>query len=236
MGLLSPVAQVKAERVFLADQHPIARRGLQAILERSPAISIVGEAGTVAEVEPLVSQAAPTIVLLDFMQPPRPGIALIRSLKRMAAPPAVLVVTGEAVEEIALPALEAGADGVINKNGNCTDYVEAVQRVASGKLYLCPCAQSHVVHALLDAGRARDVGLLASLSEAEREVLYGTVCGFTNHEIALEMKLPVTAVARLKGHLREKLNTHRREDLVAFAMRVDLLHRESAHPWIGEHI
>ena len=111
-----------------------------------------------------------------------------------------------------------------------------MKRVASGKLYLCPCAQSHVVHALLDAGRTRDAGLLASLTDAEREVLYGTVCGFTNHEIALEMKLPVNAIARLKSHLREKLNIHRREEFVAFALRVDLLHRDSAYPWIGEHI
>ena len=233
---MSPERSAEAghPRVFLADQHPIIRRGLRAMLEKDPTITVVGEAGTAAEAQARVRDAQPDVVLLDLMPAPGSGLELIRFLKRTAPAPGVLVVTAEPVGQVLLPALEAGADGFINKNANCTDYTEAVHRVAAGQLFLCPCALSFAVRVLFDAERSRDFGVLASLSAEEREVLYGTVCGFSNHEIADEMHLSVNLVARLKNHLREKLSAHRREDLVAFAMRVDLLHSGSRHHWIDE--
>lgn len=224
----------RIDSVFLVDQHPVVRRGLRVLLEHDPAIRVVGEAGSACAAENAIAGIRPHVVIVDLMEPPRPGIAFIRRVKQLAEVPAVLVVTGEPVEHVLLRALEAGADGFVNKNGSGSDYAEAVHRVARRQPHLCSCAQRELIQVVFDRRRTRDRCLLESLTDEERELLFATVCGYNNHEIAEEMQLQVATVERLKALTREKLHMHRREDLVAFALRVDLLHTESRYRWIAE--
>ncbi|HSL69554.1 MAG TPA: response regulator transcription factor [Longimicrobiales bacterium] len=211
----------------MVDEHPIARRGLQAMLTSDHSITICGETGTAAEVESLIQSVHPDVIAVDLMSGRMPGIALTHQLKNSDSAPGVLIVTGVPAQLVLLPALEAGADGYINKSRPAEDYVRAVHTVSAHQLFLCPCAQRQLVRAVVDREPLRDRWLLEALSTLERDVLEATAAGYGTDEIAARLHLGNASIGHLRTSVRLKLGLRRRSDLVDFALRVGLLSTDS---------
>src|SRR5689334_15494390 len=102
-------------RVAIADDHPAVRVGLQAALRAEPGLVPVGMAGTPAELEPLLYRTRPDVVLLDYHLPNADGLTICRRLKADPPAPAVLLYSAFADESLTVPALVAGADGIVHK-------------------------------------------------------------------------------------------------------------------------
>src|SRR5215207_2510237 len=121
-------------RVLLVDDHLSFRQPLAFMLMREPDITIIGQAGLVAEARPLLPEA--DIALIDLDLPDGEGIDLIPDLHAVNPRATALVLTGYGTNVLMARALEAGAAGVIHKTRPVSDVVEAIRRVHAGESLL----------------------------------------------------------------------------------------------------
>ncbi len=119
-------------RVAVVDDHHAVRLGLRAALEHEPDLEPVGEATTARELPPLLYRTSPDVVIIDYRLPDDDGLTLCRRVKSDPPAPAVLLHSAFAEDWITLPAILAGADGVVHKGAPGRELAEAIRIVAGG--------------------------------------------------------------------------------------------------------
>jgi len=137
-------------RVLLVDDHPAMRTGLAAVLAAEPGMVVLGAAASADELAPALNRTKPDVVLLDYHLPSSDGLVLCRVLKRSVPAPGVLLYSAYADASLAIPAILAGADGLLNKAAPAKDLYDAIRRVARGDRVL-----PAVPRDLLDSASAR---------------------------------------------------------------------------------
>ena len=140
----SPAAP-RVIRIAVADDHPVVRDGLIAMLETQPDIEIVGSAATGVDALTLVTRADPDVLLLDLEMPGLDGVAVLRQLHSDGARVRVIVFTVFDTDERIIAAVEAGAAGYLLKGAPRADVFSAVRVVAGGGSLLAPIAASAVL-------------------------------------------------------------------------------------------
>jgi DNA-binding NarL/FixJ family response regulator len=191
-------------RVFLVDDHEMVRRGIASFLEAAEGVEVVGEAGTIAEAQPLIDAVTPDVVLLDVRLPDGTGIDLCRDLRASAPEVRCIILTAFNDDEAVLAAVLAGAAGYIRKDVAGSSLIDGVRAVARGG-------------SLLDAGfvrrasdRLRDSRngdpRLAGLSVRERQVLTLIADGLTNRQIATDLALAENTVKNYVSNVLAKLD------------------------------
>lgn len=212
-------------RVLLADDEPLVRSGLRAILESEPDLAVVGEADDGAAAISEARRTRPDIVLMDVRMPRVDGIAATRLLGQFdGGGPAVIVVTTFENDNYVYKALQAGARGFLLKRSAAEDFVNAVRTVHEGESLLFPAAlrrlvTRHRAGSGAGAGPGDDDGdglAAAKLTEREKEVLRLMAQGRSNAEIAAELFLGVETV---KTHVRNTLAKLRVRDRVQAVVR-----------------
>ncbi|BCJ38683.1 DNA-binding response regulator [Actinocatenispora thailandica] len=204
-------------RILLADDEPLVRAGLAAVLGAESDMTVVGEAADGAEVLPLVRSTRPDVVLMDVRMPDVDGIQATRSLvDRFDDPPRILVVTTFENDDYVYEALRAGAAGFLLKRARPDEIVQAVRTVARGDSLLFPAA----IRTL--AGRSAETGggdrlAAAKLTGREGEVLRLMARGLSNAEIATELYLGVETVKTHVGNILAKLAARDRTQAVILA-------------------
>jgi DNA-binding NarL/FixJ family response regulator len=202
-------------RVLLADDEPLIRVGLRAVIDSEPDLTVVGEADDGAAVLPLVRTLSPDVVLMDIRMPLVDGIQATRQvLATVPDPPKIIVVTTFESDENVYAALRAGAQGFLLKRARPAEIVQAVRLVADGDSLLFPAA----IRAL--AGRygspASPAAPLvdAGLTQREADVLRLMARGLSNTEIAGELFLGVQTVKTHVGNVLTKLGARDRTQAV----------------------
>ncbi|HEX2104277.1 MAG TPA: response regulator transcription factor [Solirubrobacteraceae bacterium] len=128
-------------RVLLVDDHIALRAGLTAVLDAEPGIVPLDAATSEDDLWPALRRTRPDVVLLDYHLPGRDGVALCRQVKRTLPPPKVLLYSAYADASLAIPALLAGADGVVHKGAPAGELYEALRLVAKGRRVLPPLSR-----------------------------------------------------------------------------------------------
>ncbi|HEV8190678.1 MAG TPA: response regulator transcription factor [Ktedonobacterales bacterium] len=212
-------------RILIADDHPIFRAGLRALLEAQPDMQVVGEAGNGQEAVARARQLQPDVVLLDISMPGMDGLQALRRMQAEGISCRVLVVTMHAENEYLLQVLESGGYGYVLKQGVDTDLFEAIRTVARGEVFLYPAATTLLLSRYRDQKRTLDEHHEAQdrLSEREREVLRLTAEGYSSNEIGEQLSLSAKTVETYRTRVMRKLNLHHRSDLVRYALRTGLL-------------
>jgi DNA-binding NarL/FixJ family response regulator len=198
-------------RIVLADDHPVLRSGLRALLADEPDIAVVGEAADGPAALALTAELLPDVLVLDVSIPGLTGVQVGERVR--AECPTVRVVALSAHEERTYVhrMLGAGAGGYVLKRSAPDELVRAVRAVAAGGTYLDPGVAGLVVNA-----PAEPAG--GELSEREAEVVRQIALGYSNKEIAARLKLSVKTVETYKARSLEKLGLHSRVDLVRYAL------------------
>jgi len=151
-------------RVAIVDDHPAVRLGLQTALGSEPGIVPVGTAGNGAQMAPLLYRTDPDVVLLDYHLPDADGLTLCREIKGGVPAPAVILYSAFADESMTVPAIVAGADGLLHKSVRPQELFEAIRRVARGGDALPPVSPPLLEAAGL-AIDERDLPILAMLMD-----------------------------------------------------------------------
>jgi DNA-binding NarL/FixJ family response regulator len=149
-------------RVAIADDHHAVRLGLHAAIRSEPGLVPVGAAADGGSLAPLLRTTDPDVVLLDYHLPDADGLTLCRGIKADPPAPAVIRYSGFADDAMTVPALVAGADGIVNKGGPTRELFEAIRIVARGGKVLPPISEP-LLRAAGEALDAEDLPVLAML-------------------------------------------------------------------------
>jgi len=137
-------------RVIAIDDHPALRAGVRTVIEAEPGLVFAGDSpGTEESVWPLLRRTAPDVVLLDYHLPATDGLQLCHHIKRQITPPRVLLYSAYASPPLALPALLARADGLIDKGLPARELFEAIRLVHRGER-LIPDLSPYLLREALD--------------------------------------------------------------------------------------
>lgn len=210
--------------LLLADDHPVVRRGLRAMLEAEPDLTVIGEAGDGAEAVRLVAELRPDVVVMDISMPQMDGLEATRRIRADGPPTQVLILTVHAQERYLFPVLKAGGAGYVLKSTIDTELVDAIRTVAAGGAFLYPSAARMVLEdylANLRGGPGQDGYDL--LSEREREVLKLIALGHTAAEVAEQLALSPKSVETYRTRVMQKLDLHSRAALVRYALNRGLI-------------
>lgn len=201
-----------AVRVFLVDDHEVVRRGVAEVLEDDAGITVVGEAGTVAEALARIPAVRPDVVVVDMRLPDGDGADVCTRLRPRVPGARFLVLTSYSYEDALAAAARAGASGYLLKQVRGAALVSAVRTVAAGGTLFPPGFSPD------PAGRdRRGADRLALLTEQERTVLRLIGEGLTNRQIGARMGLAEKTVKNYTSHLLAKLGFERRTQAAILA-------------------
>jgi DNA-binding NarL/FixJ family response regulator len=119
-------------RVVIVDDHHAVRLGLQTALAAEPGLIPVGTASTAGELAPLLYRVDPDVVLLDYQLPDDDGLSVCRRVKASGRAPRVILYSAFADASMTVPAIVAGADGLVHKGVSPQELFEAIRAVAAG--------------------------------------------------------------------------------------------------------
>ncbi|MFD5434996.1 response regulator [Kitasatospora sp. NPDC127067] len=178
-------------RVLLADDEPMIRAGLRAVLTTDPGIEIVAETGDGREAVELVRRHRPDVAVLDIRMPGTDGITAAAEIRRNGLASGVLMLTTFGEDDYILRALSGGANGFLIKSGEPEELLAGVHAVAAGAAYLSPKVAARVVAHLAATGAGRPADRragareqVAALTTRERDVLTLIAAGLSNGRIA----------------------------------------------------
>lgn len=211
-----------AVRVLIADDHPVFRNGLRALLASAPEMEVVGEATTGDEAVALAASAQPDVALMDLQMPGMGGIEATRRILDASPHIRVLVVTMFDDEDSVFAALRAGARGYMLKGASPREMLRAIAAVGDGEAIFSPA----IAQRLLDffaASRAAAPPLpFPELTEREREILTLVVQGRTNPQIATHLGLSLKTVRNHMSNIFNKLQVADRAQAILRAREAGL--------------
>jgi len=201
-------------RVLLADDHPVVRGGLAALLASLPGVSVVGQAGTGRAAVSETALTRPDVVIMDLRMPELDGVEATRQIVRSHPEVAVLVLTMFDEDSMVSEALQAGARGYLVKGAEQEEIERAIRTVAAGGVVV----SSEVAAALL--GRlSRPAAALPfpQLTDREREVLDRMASGAGNATIAAALGLAPKTVGNHISSVFAKLAVGTRAQAIVLA-------------------
>jgi DNA-binding NarL/FixJ family response regulator len=198
-------------RLVIADDHPVVRDGLRAMLDTQPDIEVVGEATTGAEALAMVRYLRPDLVLMDLQMPELDGASATRRIRAEHKDVHVLVLTTYDTDADITRAVEAGATGYVLKDARREDLFQAVRLAARGESVLSPGVAARVL------GRMRAPAEEA-LSAREIEVLGAVARGFSNRDVARELHISEATVKTHLLHVFAKLGVDDRTAAVTVSL------------------
>lgn len=171
-------------RLLIVDDHPAMRAGLTAVLRAEPGIVPLGAASGADDLEPALRRTQPDVVLLDYHLPGTDGLQLARRLKRRTPAPKVLLYSAWADASLVVPAVLAGADGLLNKSAPAPELYDALRAVSRGERVLPPVPQE-----LREAAAAE-------LDPVDLPILSMMLEGTPPNEIAQTLRIDPTELSR----------------------------------------
>ncbi|WP_238151625.1 response regulator transcription factor [Kribbella sindirgiensis] len=206
-------------RVVLADDHPVVRAGLAALLSSLPGIEVVGVAATGREAIREVVTTRPDVAVLDLQMPDLDGFAATRELTRSAPEVAVLVLTMFEDDDSVFAAMRAGARGYLVKGAEQEEIARAIRAVAAGEAIFGPGVARRVL-TFFAAPPPTDP--FPELTTREREILDLLAAGLSNPAIATRLDLAPKTVANNVSTIFTKLGTADRSTAIIQARNAGL--------------
>jgi DNA-binding NarL/FixJ family response regulator len=201
-------------RVLTADDHPVVRRGVAALVAEQPDIEIVAEAGDSADAVSSYDLHRPDVVVMELRLPRMGGVAAIRAILAGNPEAKIVAFTSSAGDADIYRALQAGVSGYLSKDAVGEQLVDAIRAVAAGRRVIPPAI----------AGRLAEFTPRADLTGRELEVLRLAASGHRNREIARSLTRSEETVKVHLKHIMAKLGVKDRTEAVTVALRRGIIH------------
>ena len=200
-------------KILIVDDHDIVRKGLAMLVSRQKDLTVVAEAGTVAEAVEKARETVPDVVVMDIRLPDGTGIEACREIRDENSDVKVLMLTSYSDEEAVMGSIMAGASGYLLKEIRSQEIVDAIRCVGSGQSLLDPSVTASVLERVR---RGKEEDVLAQLTDQEKKILDLIADGQTNREIAGQINLSDKIVKNYVSNILGKLEVSRRSQAAAF--------------------
>jgi DNA-binding NarL/FixJ family response regulator len=223
------MSEEKVIRVLVADDHPVVREGLSAIVDAEDDIVVVGEAWDGNEAIRLAHQLRPDVVLMDLKMPNVDGVEAIERIRAEVPSTHVLILTTYADDDYIVAGIRAGARGYLLKDAPPDELVRAIRVVSRGESLLEPVVAAKVLDTLSalmsrnDSASATDITRDTILTSREREILTLLAGGARNKDIADALFISERTVKVHVTNLMQKLDANTRTEAVAKAIKRGLI-------------
>jgi DNA-binding NarL/FixJ family response regulator len=222
-------------RVLLADDQPLLRGSFGYLINSTPDLTVVGEAGTGREAVELARRTRADVVLMDIRMPDLDGLAATRLITEDEdlAGVHVLILTTFEIDEYVYRALRAGASGFLGKSAEPGELLDAIRIVNRGDALLSPAALRSLIVRFLASPEHGDPpapGRLSGLTDREREILALVAEGLSNDDIAQRLVVSPQTVKTHVNRTMAKLGAHDRAQLVVIAYQTGLVRPGAPSP------
>jgi DNA-binding NarL/FixJ family response regulator len=205
-----------AIRILIADDHPVVRSGLRALLASQPDFEVVADAENGEEASTLSASNIPDVILMDLQMPVLDGLAAIRRIHARQPEVRILVLTTYDTDADIVPAIEAGATGYLLKDAPPEALFRAVRSAARGEVTLAPSVAEKIARRLTKTPKN-------SLSLREIEVLELASRGNSNKDIADKLYITEATVKSHFVHIFAKLGVADRTAAVTAAHKMKII-------------
>ncbi len=209
-------------RLLLVDDHAILRSGLRSLLNAEPDMEVVGEGANGRQAVQQAVQLQPDVIVMDISMPEMDGLRAAEEIHALKVPSRIVFLTVHADEDYLFQTLKVGASGYVLKSSADSELMDAIRTAHRGEVFLYPSAVKRLLGEYL-RGSSEGREEHDTLTSREREVLKLTAEGFTNNEIAEQLVISPKTVDTYRQRIMEKLDLHRRSELVRYALKKGLL-------------
>ncbi|MDQ6659893.1 MAG: response regulator transcription factor [Chloroflexota bacterium] len=201
-------------RILIADDHPVFRYGMQALLQAEPTTEVVGEATTGDEVIALAASLEPDVILMDVNMPGINGIEATRRILTAIPHVSILVLTMFDDDDTVFAAMRAGARGYLLKGTEGDEIVRAIRVVSSGEAIFSPAIARRLMQYFGAPRPTAPTQAFPELTEREREILALIGQGYTNPAIAERLVLSPKTVRNHVSNIFSKLQVVDRAEAI----------------------
>lgn len=202
--------------ILIADDHPMVREGLSAVINRQSEMRVVAEAGNGREAVEQFVALRPDVALLDLRMPMMDGIEAVMSIYEREPAAHMVIVTSYQSEEDIYRALRAGAQGYILKDAPSKDLIDCIHAVGDGKSWIPPAVGAKLAQRVTER----------SLTAREMEVIRALAKGKSNKEIGVALNISEGTVKVHVTHMLEKLKVTGRTEAIGEALKRGLVTME----------
>lgn len=207
-------------KILIADDHPLMRNGIAAVLEEEPGFCVCAHATNGNEAYKKLKETGFDIVTLDIEMPEMSGLELARKIGEENIDTRIIFLTMHKDEDMFNEAMDSGASGYVLKDNAVNDIVNCVKEVSNGGYYISPLISQFLVK------RQHSVNKLSSsspsindLTKSERKILKMISNNHTSKEIAGELFISIKTVENHRSNISKKLDLHGSHSLVKFAIQ-----------------
>jgi len=211
--------QLRKNKVFLVDDHPIVRQGLTLLINQERDLTVCGEAEEMHSALQSIESAKPDIVVLDISLNGPDGLDLLKHLRSRHPKLPVLMLSMHDESIYAERTLRAGANGYIMKQEATEKVLIALRRILSNEIYVSDRIANNMLRHYVRGDQGAQSSPVTELSDRELEIFRLIGQGHTTRQIANELHLSVKTVESYQAHIKEKLCLHSARELVQHAIR-----------------
>jgi two-component system, NarL family, invasion response regulator UvrY len=207
-------------RLFIADDHPLVRKGLKEILEGEIDLKVIGEASNDQETIDGLKNSDPDVLVTDLSMPGRGVLSVLSDVKRLHPKLPVLVLTMHPEERFAVRALKSGASGYLTKDTAPEEIIKAVRTLAKGKKYITDSLAEKLA---LELDRDAERPLHEALSNREFQIMCALALGKKIKEVADDLSISIHTVNTYKSRIMEKMSMKTITELTLYAIENHLI-------------
>jgi len=208
-------------KVLIADDHPVVRKGLSALLNAKAAgIDVVGEAVNGSEAITRTKELNPDVVLMDLMMPEVDGVEAIKQIMEDIPDAKILVMTSFATDDMVFPAIKSGALGYLLKDSEPDELINAIRQVHQGEPSLHPKIARKVLMEI--SNPVTKTTSEDPLTDRELDVLKSIARGKSNQEIGIALSISETTVRTHVSRILAKLHLASRTQAALYALKEGL--------------
>jgi len=209
-------------RILIADDHPLVRSGLRALLVAAEDVEVVGEAATGEEAVTLAASVQPEVIVMDLRMPGINGIEATRRIVQDNPQMRILVVTLFEDDDSVFAALRAGARGYLLKDANEVEVLRAIRAVSSGDAIFSATIAQRLIDFFAAPRPAQSALPFPDLTDREREILTLIAQGRSNAEIAQSLVIGLKTVRNYISSIFSKLQVADRSQAIIRAREAGL--------------
>ncbi len=207
-------------RILIADDHPVFRFGLRALLEAQPDMAVVGEAESGAAAIQLAQALQPDVLLMDINMPGINGIEATKRITDVDPHPAILIIT-MFDDDTVFTAMRAGARGYLLKGAEGDETLRAIRGVANGEVIFSPGVAERMMDFFVRGGKSKP-DPFPELTPREQEILELLAQGLTNAAIAEKLVLSPKTIRNQVSNIFSKLQVANRAEAIIRAREAGL--------------